>query len=472
MRLAVSLIDARLGSHASFALGSCRGQALVDPSYLTSIAHLTSLPGQLSGYPLVISMLLSHASCRFRVVLPVALRRALPVSAHSLRPSSFAARAASSLLSAAPGSASSPLASSDPTGLPPALFTTPIFYPSAMPHVGHLHSLVLTDVLARYARLRDPSRPVLMSTGTDEHGLKIQQAARKAGLAESAFVEGLSGRFRQLADDAGVDYATFIRTSEPRHHAAVADFWDDLMAKGLIYKGSHEGWYAISDECFYTASQVHDVPSPTEPGATVKTSIETGSAVEWTSEENYKFRLSAFRERLINWLETNPTAISPPKYAAGLLAGLRAEPLDDLSISRPASRLAWGVPVPGDASHTVYVWFDALVNYLTVLGYPSRAGPAGKPPPGWPAELQVVGKDIVRFHAIYWPAMLMARGFSPPRRLLVHAHWTMGRMKMSKSTGNVADPNEAMRRASVESVRAYLMGIGGDLREDAGENLR
>lgn len=416
-------------------------------------------------------MLLSLAPCRLRAVSPLgALRQAPPTLA--LRPRSSATRSASSTLastgSATSGSSTSPPESAERALLPPALFTTPIFYPSAVPHVGHLHSLVLTDVLARYARLRTPGRPVHMSTGTDEHGLKIQQAARKAGLAEPAFVEGLSGRFRQLADDAGVDYSTFIRTSEPRHHAAVADFWNDLMAKDLIYKGSHEGWYAISDECFYTAGQVHDVPSPTEPGATVKVSIETGSAVEWTAEENYKFRLSAFRGRLIDWLELNPAAISPPKYAAGLLASLRAEPLDDLSISRPASRLAWGVPVPGDASHTVYVWFDALVNYLSVLGYPSTAEAPGGPPPGWPAELHVVGKDIFRFHAVYWPAMLMARGFAPPKRLLVHAHWTMGRMKMSKSTGNVADPNEAMRRASVESVRAYLMGIGSDLREDAG----
>jgi methionyl-tRNA synthetase len=422
-------------------------------------------------------MLHSLAQCRLRATFPAALRQALPPT-HALRPRLLAARAASStassVASATPDSTAGCLVSpggSEPASLPPALFTTPIFYPSAVPHVGHLHSLVLTDVLARYARLRAPGRPVLMSTGTDEHGLKIQQAARKAGLAEPAFVESLSGRFRQLADDAGVDYTTFIRTSEPRHHAAVADFWNDLMAKGLIYKGSHEGWYAISDECFYPANQVHDVPSPTEPGTTIKVSIETGSAVEWTAEENYKFRMSEFRQRLIDWLESDPHAITPPKYAASVLADLRAGPLDDLSISRPAARLTWGVPVPGDASHTVYVWFDALVNYLTVLGYPSSTTPAAaaNPPPGWPAELQVVGKDIVRFHAIYWPAMLMARGFEPPRRLLVHAHWTMRKMKMSKSTGNVADPNEALRRASVESVRAYLMGIGSDLRDDAGQ---
>lgn len=210
------------------------------------------------------------------------------------------------------------------------------------------------------------------------------------------------------------------------------------------------------------------MPSPADPTQTIKVSAETGSPVEWSSEDNYKFRMSAFREPLLAWLESEPCPISPPKYARALAASLRADGLDDLSISRPRSRLAWGVPVPGDASHTIYVWFDALINYLTVVGYPSPAFAASG---AWPAELQVLGKDIVRFHAIYWPALLLAHGLPPPKRLLVHAHWTMGKLKMSKSRGNVADPNEAMARASVESVRAYLMGIGGDLREDAGPSL-
>ncbi|CDZ97772.1 methionine-trna ligase [Phaffia rhodozyma] len=340
----------------------------------------------------------------------------------------------------------------------PFYITTPIFYVNAAPHIGHLHSMLLADVLARYARLVQPNRRVIFSTGTDEHGLKIQNAAKDNKISPQQMCDANSARFKALASAANISYTTFIRTTEDRHKIAVQHMWKELLARGHIYKGSHSGWYAVSDECFYTESQIQEGPDGN------KVAIESGSKVEWSEEENYKFRLSAFKEPLLKWLSENPEAMPLNEYRSNTMTYF--EDLKDLSISRPSSRLTWGVPVPDDENHTIYVWMDALVNYLTVLGWPWKEG-VNAEQMGWPADYQVVGKDIVRFHAVFWPAFLMALSLPPPKSILVHAHWTQDQFKMSKSRGNVADPFKAIESAGVDSVRAYLMGIGGSLADDS-----
>lgn len=247
---------------------------------------------------------------------------------------------------------------------------------------------------------------------------------------------------------------------------AVQHFWvracdspqRHLQAQGHIYLGEHEGWYAVSDEAFYPASQVRAVQHGRE---TVHESMESGQRVEWTREINYKFRLSHFRDALIEWLTRCPDAIQPRSMHERVLAEVQAG-LSDLSISRPRQRLYWGIPVPDDEAHTIYVWLDALVNYLTSLGYPSEACP-----PGWPADVHVVGKDIVRFHAIYWPALLMAAGLPPPRTIVAHAHWTVNKAKMSKSKGNSVNPFDAIDTYGLDTIRYYLMRIGGNIGTDA-----
>ncbi|KAK4687827.1 methionyl-tRNA synthetase, partial [Tremellales sp. Uapishka_1] len=358
-----------------------------------------------------------------------------------------------------------PLFTSDPK---PFYVTTPIFYVNASPHIGHLHSLVLTDVLARFSRLRHPERKVIFATGTDEHGLKIQQAAQKLGVEEEKFCEGVSQRFRDLASKAGIGHTDFIRTSEERHYAAVRYFWvsldrpqrthideegdmqAELIKSGDIYKSTHSGWYAVSDECFYSASQVME-----KDGKMV--SLETGAEVVWEEEMNWKFKLGNHRKKLKKWL-ANVESVHPHAVRHDILRQIPN--LEDLSISRPRSRVRWGVPVPDDPEQTIYVWVDALINYLTVLGYPRKTE-------GWPADIQVVGKDIIRFHAIHWPALLFSAGLEPPKRILAHAHWTMNKSKMSKSKGNVADPIEAMDRWGPDGVRWYLMRVGGSLSTDS-----
>ncbi|KAL4399645.1 methionyl-tRNA synthetase [Malassezia pachydermatis] len=233
-------------------------------------------------------------------------------------------------------------------------------------------------------------------------------------------------------------------------------FWSILQERGYLYQGHHEGWYAVSDEAFYPASQVREVLSDSE---TYYESIESGQRVEWMTEVNYKFRLSAFQQPLLAWLEANPEAIQPASMYEHILAEVRAG-LSDLSVSRPRSRLHWGIPVPNDDAHTMYVWVDALVNYITALGYPST-------PYGWPADVHVVGKDIVRFHTIYWPALLMAVGLPVPRTIVAHSHWTVNKMKMSKSKGNSVNPFEAIDKYGIDTIRYYLMRIGGNIGTDA-----
>ncbi|KAL1922969.1 uncharacterized protein VTP21DRAFT_9345 [Calcarisporiella thermophila] len=345
----------------------------------------------------------------------------------------------------------------------PVYITTPIFYVNAVPHIGHLYSAVLADTLKRYHELH--GRKVILSTGTDEHGMKIQQAAEKNKETPRELCDRVSQRFRQLFDAGNISYTTYIRTTDQQHAPAVAELWNRLSANGSIYKGTHEGWYSVSDEAFYTQNQVHEKIDE-KTGEKYMASIETGQRVEWTSEVNYKFRLSAYRDKLVGWLRENPDAIVPPQRHREILSWLEAG-TGDLSVSRPRARLDWGLPVPGDSEHTVYVWLDALTNYLTVTGFPSIQPPPSLPPQvhstnsAWPADVHIVGKDILRFHSVYWPAFLMAAGLPLPRKILAHAHWTMGRQKMSKSRGNVADPFEVLEKFGVDAVRYYLIRDGG-----------
>ena len=339
----------------------------------------------------------------------------------------------------------------------PYYVTTPIYYVNAEPHIGHLHSNVLADVLARYAALRH-SGPAQLATGTDEHGMKIQRTAEARGEDPRALCDRVSGRFRALADKCGMAYTHFTRTTDARHVAAVTHFWDTLARNGFLYVGRHEGWYAVSDEAFYPESQVRRVELPS--GEVVHEAVESGHRVEWMAEDNYKFRMAALRAPLLAWLERSPDVIQPRALYEHVLAEVRAG-LADLSVSRPRARLHWGVPVPGDPAHTIYVWVDALVNYLTAAGYPDVGGGA------WPADVHVVGKDIIRFHAVYWPALLLAAGLPLPRQLIAHGHWTVERAKMSKSRGNSVDPFAAIDTFGVDAVRFFLMRVGANVPADA-----
>ncbi|RDW93849.1 methionine--tRNA ligase MSM1 [Aspergillus mulundensis] len=337
----------------------------------------------------------------------------------------------------------------------PYYVTTPIFYVNAAPHVGHLYTMVLADVLKRWRTLIG-DRDAQLLTGTDEHGMKIQQAANAAGIDTQAFCDRNCQTFKDLAEAAEVDYNYFIRTTEPAHKEAVQYFWEMLQHRGYIYTSKHEGWYSVSDETFYPQSQVHLSLDPAT-GRKRMVSIETGKEVEWSSETNYHFRLSAFTDRLLKLYQTTDF-IQPTQYNELVVKSVSSG-LSDLSISRPVERLTWGIPVPNDNSQTIYVWLDALVNYLTKAGYPFPPGEGSRL--GWPADVHVVGKDIVRFHCVYWPAFLMALDLPLPRNVLVHGHWTMNKEKMSKSTGNVVNPFFAIDRFGVDIMRFFLTHRGG-----------
>ncbi|KAK2498515.1 hypothetical protein MC885_019907 [Smutsia gigantea] len=334
-----------------------------------------------------------------------------------------------------------------------AYFTTPIFYVNAAPHIGHLYSALLADALCRYRRLRVPSGAATrFSTGTDEHGLKIQQAAAAAGLAPTELCNRVSAQFQQLFREAGISSTDFIRTTEVRHQIAVQHFWEALKARGLLFKGLYEGWYCASEECFLPEAKVAWQPGPS--GDSCPVSLESGHPVSWTKEENYIFRLSQFREPLRRWLRDDPQAITPEPFQRAVLQWLEEE-LPDLSVSRKSSHLHWGIPVPGDDSQTIYVWLDALVNYLTVIGYPDTEFKSW-----WPTTCHIIGKDILKFHAIYWPALLLGAGISPPHRIYVHSHWTVCGQKMSKSLGNVVDPRICLERYTVDGFRYFLLRQG------------
>ncbi|XP_041347778.1 methionine--tRNA ligase, mitochondrial-like [Gigantopelta aegis] len=323
--------------------------------------------------------------------------------------------------------------------------TTPIFYVNAAPHLGHLYTAVLADALTRWQRL--VGNETLFSTGTDEHGLKVQQAASKNKVEPLEYCNQVSALFKRLFENANIGYDDYIRTTEPRHKESVQWFWERLDDAGCIYKDRYEGWYCVTDECYLSEDEVTD--STDGEGNKIKVSVESGNPVTWMTEDNYKFRLSQFTDRLSAWLDSG--VIHPSKFEA--MVRRWVEDLPELSVSRPSDRLPWGIPVPGDPSQTIYVWLDALVNYLTVAGFPGKIT-------NWPPDCQIIGKDILRFHAVYWPAFLMAAGMDPPKRLLVHSHWMVDGFKMSKSRRNVVDPVKQMSTLSADGLRYFLMKEG------------
>ncbi|KAM9902751.1 hypothetical protein OXX79_003774 [Metschnikowia pulcherrima] len=335
----------------------------------------------------------------------------------------------------------------------PFYVTTPIFYVNASPHLGHIYSMLLADTRVRWERL-DPANETYFLTGTDEHGLKIQAAAEKENVDPKIFVDRVSQNFKTLASTFDVDANRFIRTTDSDHIIAVQHFWNDMLSKGLIYKGSHSGWYSVSDEAFYPETHTIEI-SDAKTGLTKRISIETRNEVVFHKEENYFFRLSQFGDKLREHLDSNPTFVFPESKHRELVNSLKAEDLEDLSVSRPSSRLKWGISVPGDDSQKIYVWFDALVNYLTAAGYPKLDASSNMSI--WPANTHIVGKDITRFHCVYWPIFLMAAGVRLPKQVLVHSHWLSEGVKMSKSLGNVVDPFELSERYSTDPTRFYLM---------------
>lgn len=329
----------------------------------------------------------------------------------------------------------------------PLYVSTPIFYVNATPHLGHLYSMLLADTRIRWERLS--GHETFFTTGTDEHGLKIQAAAEKEGTEPYKFVTRVSKNFKQLAFKYAIHYDKFMRTTHTDHGKAVKHLWTTMVERDLIYKGSHSGWYSVSDEAFYPETQIMEVTDAA--GNSKKVSRETGSEVVYQEEENYFFKLSQFQDQLLEYYEKNPHFVRPISKRKEIMNELRETKLTDLSVSRPTTRLKWGIRVPDDRDQRVYVWFDALVNYLTAVGYPESLENTPWPP------THVIGKDISRFHCIYWPIFLMAAGIPLPQQVIVHSHWLCDGIKMSKSLGNVVDPVEIGKYYGVDPVRFYLM---------------
>lgn len=318
--------------------------------------------------------------------------------------------------------------------------TTPIYYVNDKPHVGHAYTSLAADVLARWKRLSGDE--VFFLTGTDEHGQKVEKAAQDAGEDPQGFTDRVSQAFRDLTATMGFSNDAFIRTTEPRHRRACQELWRRLADRGEIYLGGYEGWYAVRDEAFYGPDELTE-----RDGVRYAPS---GAPVEWVTEPSYFFRLSAWQDRLLEFYEANPGFIAPATRRNEVIAFVKAG-LQDLSISRTSFR--WGVPVPGDDAHVMYVWLDALTNYLTALGWPEEDALWRF----WPADVHFVGKDILRFHAIYWPAFLMAAGLAPPRRVFAHGWWTNEGRKISKSLGNVIDPLALVAEFGLDPVRYFLL---------------
>jgi methionyl-tRNA synthetase len=321
--------------------------------------------------------------------------------------------------------------------------TTPIYYVNDKPHIGHAYTTLACDVIARFMRL--DGRRVHFLTGTDEHGQKVEKSARKAGMDPKAFTDRVSQNFRDLAQAMNFSVDDFIRTTEPRHIRASQAIWQALVKSGDIYLGSYAGWYAVRDEAFYTESELIESP----PGRKV---APTGAPVEWVEEPSYFFKLSAWQDRLLRFYESNPQFVLPRSRYNEVVSFVKGG-LKDLSVSRTSFK--WGVPVPGDDRHIMYVWLDALTNYITAVGYPDTDSPPFRT--FWPADLHMVGKDILRFHAVYWPAFLMAAGLEPPRRVFAHGWWTNEGQKISKSLGNVIDPLKLVETYGLDQTRYFLL---------------
>jgi methionyl-tRNA synthetase len=320
--------------------------------------------------------------------------------------------------------------------------TTAISYPNGRPHIGHAYEMIATDALARFQRL--DGKDVFFLTGTDEHGIKMLQTARKEGLTARELADRNSAEFRRMAQALNISNDDFIRTTEPRHYAASQAIWRGMAASGDIYKGGYAGWYSVRDEAYYGEEE-------TEVRADGVRYGPQGTPVEWVEEESYFFRLSAYADRLLDLYERNPGFICPPERRNEVISFVKSG-LKDLSVSR--TTFDWGVPVPGDEKHVMYVWVDALTNYITGAGYPDENAGRWR---YWPADVHIIGKDIVRFHAIYWPAFLMSAGVEVPRRVFGHGFVFNRGEKMSKSVGNVIDPFALAEHYGLDQLRYFLL---------------
>jgi methionyl-tRNA synthetase len=329
------------------------------------------------------------------------------------------------------------------SGSTPYYVTTPIYYVNDKPHIGHAYTSLACDVLARFMNL--DGRKVKFLTGTDEHGQKMEKAAQAAGMETQAFVDMNSENFRALAKAMDFTNDDFIRTTEPRHHTAVQALWRELKARDQIYLGTYAGWYSIRDEAFYGESELRKGPDG-------KRIAPSGAEVEWVEEPSYFFKLSEWQDRLLRFYDDNPDFVAPETRRNEVISFVKGGLLD-LSVSRTSFR--WGIPVPDDADHVMYVWLDALTNYMTAVGYPDTESDGFTT--FWPADLHMVGKDILRFHAVYWPAFLLAAGIAPPKRVYAHGWWTNEGEKISKSLGNIIDPLDLTARYGLDQLRYFLL---------------
>ncbi|MBU0797063.1 MAG: methionine--tRNA ligase [Alphaproteobacteria bacterium] len=320
--------------------------------------------------------------------------------------------------------------------------TTAISYPNGAPHIGHAYEAIASDVIARFKRL--DGYEVMFLTGTDEHGQKMQQTAERLGITPRQLADEMAPKFQAMVKHLNISNDDFIRTTEPRHYASVSELWERMKHAGDIYLGKYGGWYSVRDEAYFGEDELTTQPDGSKLAP-------TGVPVEWVEEESYFFRLSAYQDRLLAHYEANPGFIQPDGRRNEVMSFVKAG-LKDLSISR--TTFDWGVPVPGDPKHVMYVWVDALTNYITGIGYPERGGEAfGK---FWPADLHVIGKDIVRFHAVYWPAFLMSADLPLPKHVFGHGFLTNRGEKMSKSVGNVIDPIAMADTYGVDQIRYFF----------------
>ncbi|MEQ8265638.1 MAG: methionine--tRNA ligase [Parvibaculum sp.] len=322
--------------------------------------------------------------------------------------------------------------------------TTAISYPNGPPHIGHAYEVITTDVIARFKRL--DGYDVRFLTGVDDHGQKMAQTAKAKGTTPQALADEMAPKFLAMAERLNISNDDFIRTTEARHETACQHIWEKMAAKGDIYTGSYSGWYSVRDEAFYDEDEL----TAGEGGQKL---APTGTPVEWMEEETYFFRLSAYEEKLLALYEAQPDFIQPATRRNEIVAFVKRG-LNDLSISRARSKVDWGVGVPGDPNHVMYVWIDALTNYITGLGYPDMDGDLFKR--YWPADVHIIGKDIVRFHAVIWPAMLMAANVALPKRVFGHGFLNVRGEKMSKSVGNVIDPFTITDTYGVDPIRYFF----------------
>lgn len=326
---------------------------------------------------------------------------------------------------------------------PSFYITTAISYPNGEPHIGHAYEAIATDAIARFKRL--DGYDVFFLTGVDEHGLKMKQTAAKAGISPAELGNRNTPRFKAMDEALNISFDDFIRTTEPRHYEASQAIWKRMLEAGDIYLDAYAGWYSVRDEAFYA----EDETTLREDGVRVG---GQGTPVEWTEEQTYFFRLSAYQERLLAHYDANPDFILPPERRNEIVSFVKSG-LKDLSVSR--TTLDWGIPVPDAPGHIMYVWVDALTNYITGVGYPDEKSETFKK--YWPADIHMIGKDITRFHAVYWPAFLMSAGIALPKRVFSHGFLFNRGEKMSKSVGNVVDPFTMAERYGVDAMRYFFL---------------